>query len=78
MVTKAQQAEVVSEATSLLDRVENLMQESEKTAAATRLEKNWPAATRVREVAIAASSDRLSTSHRQADLFWFGFDLARP
>ena len=44
-IVKAQQAEVVSEATSLLARVEGLMQESEKIAAAAKLEKNWPAAT---------------------------------
>ena len=44
-IVRAQQAEVVSEATSLLSRVENLMQESEKIAAAAKLEKNWPAAT---------------------------------
>ena len=36
---------MVCEATSLLTRVENLMQESEKIAAAAKLEKNWPAAT---------------------------------
>src|ERR1700694_1041051 len=44
-IVKAQQAEVVCEATSLLARVESLMQESEKIAAAAKLEKNWPAAT---------------------------------
>jgi hypothetical protein len=44
-IVKAQQAEVVCEATSLLTRVESLMQESEKIAAAAKLEKNWPAAT---------------------------------
>ena len=44
-VVKARQAEVLCEATSLLTRVENLMQESEKIAAAAKLEKNWPAAT---------------------------------
>jgi len=42
---QAQQAEIVTEATSLLDRVESLMQESEKIAAAAKQEKNWPAAT---------------------------------
>src|ERR1700674_5971197 len=40
-IAKAQQAEVVCEATSLLARVESLMQESEKIAAAAKLEKNW-------------------------------------
>jgi hypothetical protein len=44
-IVRAQQAEVVSEAASLLSRVENLMRESEKIAAAAKLEKNWPAAT---------------------------------
>ena len=44
-LAKAQHAEVVCEATSLLTRVESLMQESEKIAAAAKLEKNWPAAT---------------------------------
>jgi hypothetical protein len=44
-IVKAQQAEVACEATSLLTRVESLMQESEKIAAAAKLEKNWPAAT---------------------------------
>src|SRR6266851_2187318 len=44
-LAKAQHAEVVCEATSLLARVESLMQESEKIAAAAKLEKNWPAAT---------------------------------
>jgi hypothetical protein len=44
-IIKAQQAEVVCQATSLLARVESLMQESEKIAAAAKLEKNWPAAT---------------------------------
>ena len=44
-IAKALQAEVVCEATSLLARVESLMQESEKIAAAAKLEKNWPAAT---------------------------------
>src|ERR1700730_9087665 len=44
-IIKAQQAEVVCESTSLLARVESLMQESEKIAAAAKLEKNWPAAT---------------------------------
>ena len=44
-IVRAQQAEAVSDATSLLSRVENLMQESEKIAAAAKLEKNWPAAT---------------------------------
>jgi hypothetical protein len=42
---RAQQAEVVSEATSLLSRVENLMQESEKIAAEAKIEENWSAAT---------------------------------
>jgi hypothetical protein len=45
IIVKAQQAEVVCEATSLLTRVESLMQESQKIAAAAKLEKNWPAAT---------------------------------
>lgn len=36
---------MVSKATSLLARVENLMHESERIAAAAKLEKNWPAAT---------------------------------
>ena len=45
VIVKAQQAELVSEATSLLARVENLMRESEIIAAAAKLEKNWPAAT---------------------------------
>lgn len=40
---KAQQAEVACEATPLLTRLESLMQESEKIAAAAKLEKNWPA-----------------------------------
>jgi hypothetical protein len=44
-IVKAQQAEVVCEATSLLSRVESLMQESEKIAAAAKREKNWSAAT---------------------------------
>ncbi len=44
-IAKAQQAEVMCEATSLLARVESLMHESEKIAAAAKLEKNWPAAT---------------------------------
>jgi hypothetical protein len=44
-IVKAQQAELVCEATSLLTRVESLMQESENIAAAAKLEKNWPAAT---------------------------------
>jgi hypothetical protein len=44
-IVKAEQAEVVCVATSLLARVESLMQESEKIAAAAKLEKNWPAAT---------------------------------
>jgi hypothetical protein len=44
-VINALQADVVSEATSLLNRIESLMQESEKIAAAAKLEKNWPAAT---------------------------------
>src|ERR1700730_3142993 len=44
-IVKAQQVAVVCEATSLLARVESLMQESEKIAAAAKLEKNWPAAT---------------------------------
>jgi len=44
-LVQAQQAEIVTEATSLLDRVESLMQESEKIAAAAKQEKNWPAAT---------------------------------
>ena len=35
---------MVSKATSLLARVENLMHESERIAAAAKLEKNWPAA----------------------------------
>lgn len=44
-IINALQAEVVSEATSLLARVENLMHECEKIAAAAKLEKNWAAAT---------------------------------
>jgi hypothetical protein len=44
-LAKAQHAAVVCEATSLLARVESLMQESEKIAAAAKLEKNWTAAT---------------------------------
>ena len=44
-IINALQAEVVSEATSLLARVENLMHECEKIAAAAKLEKNWSAAT---------------------------------
>jgi hypothetical protein len=44
-IVKAQQAEVVCEATSLLTRVESLMQESQTIAAAAKLERNWPAAT---------------------------------
>ena len=44
-IVRAQQVAVVCEATSLLARVESLMQESEKIAAAAKLEKNWPAAT---------------------------------
>ena len=44
-IVKARQAEVACEATSLLARVESLMQESEKIAAAAKLEKNWAAAT---------------------------------
>ncbi len=44
-LAKAQHAEVVCEATSLLARVESLMQESEKIAAAAKREKNWAAAT---------------------------------
>jgi hypothetical protein len=44
IIAKAQQAAAVCEATSLLARVESLMQESEKIAAAAKLEKNWPAA----------------------------------
>jgi hypothetical protein len=44
-LAKAQHAEVVCEATSLLARVESLVHESEKIAAAAKLEKNWPAAT---------------------------------
>jgi hypothetical protein len=44
-IVEARQAEVVSEATSLLARVEHLMKESEKIAAAAKLEKDWPAAT---------------------------------
>jgi hypothetical protein len=44
-IVKARQAELACEATSLLARVENLMQESEKIAAAAKLERNWPAAT---------------------------------
>jgi hypothetical protein len=35
-IVKAQQAEVVCEATSLLTRVESLMQESEEIAAAAK------------------------------------------
>src|SRR5229473_7118595 len=44
-IAKAQQAEVMCEATSLLARVESLMHESAKIAAAAKQEKNWPAAT---------------------------------
>jgi hypothetical protein len=44
-ITLAKNAEVVCEATSLLNRVEHLMQESERIAAAAQLEKDWPAAT---------------------------------
>jgi len=44
-IVRAQQVAVVCEATSLLARVESLMQESEKIATAAKLEKNWPAAT---------------------------------
>ena len=44
-IVRAQQVAVVCEATSLLARVESLMQESEKIAAAAKLERNWPAAT---------------------------------
>jgi hypothetical protein len=45
VIVQAQQAELVSEATSLLAPVENLVRESEIIAAAAKLEKNWPAAT---------------------------------
>ena len=44
-IVKAQQAEAVTEATSLLDRVERLMQESEAIVAAPKLERNWTGAT---------------------------------
>jgi hypothetical protein len=41
----AERAREVSEASSLLDRVENLIAECREIAAAARKEKNWPAAT---------------------------------
>ena len=44
-LVQAHRAEEVTEATSLLSRVEQLVRESERIAEAANSEKNWPAAT---------------------------------